>query len=294
MEKLGIHSFVWTGGTTQQELEGAMEKSHRLGYKLIEFPRLDPKKFDVSWLAKRLKDYELRVAVTMGLPLDGDISSEDSAVVKRGEQILSDAVAITRDLGGQKLGGIIFSAHTKYKSLPTQKGWDNSVGALSRVAVKAKEAGVTLNLEIVNRFETNLLNTTAQGLAFIKDTGADNIFLHLDTFHMNIEEADPVQAIKLAGKKLGYFHIGESNRGFLGSGVINFPAIFDALVASNYDDWITFESFSSEVVDEDLSIICAIWRNTWKDNVEVARHAKAYIEDCYAVAQRKALTAQTV
>ncbi|WP_413991030.1 sugar phosphate isomerase/epimerase family protein [Labrys okinawensis] len=294
MEKLGIHSFVWTGGTTQQELEGAMEKSHRLGYKLIEFPRLDPKKFDVSWLAKRLGDYELKVTVTMGLPLDGDISSEDTAVVKRGEQILSDAVAITRDLGGQKLGGIIFSAHTKYKSLPTQKGWDNSVGALSRIAPKAKEAGVTLNLEVVNRFETNLLNTTAQGLAFIKDTGADNIFLHLDTFHMNIEEADPVQAIKLAGNKLGYFHIGESNRGFLGSGVINFPAIFDGLVATGYDDWITFESFSSEVVDEDLSIICAIWRNTWKDNVEVARHAKAYIEDCYAVAKRKAETARTV
>ena len=77
MEKLGIHSFVWTGGTTQQELEGAMEKSHRLGYKLIEFPRLDPKKFDVSWLARRLADYELKVTVTMGLPLDGDISSED-------------------------------------------------------------------------------------------------------------------------------------------------------------------------------------------------------------------------
>jgi D-psicose/D-tagatose/L-ribulose 3-epimerase len=294
MEKLGIHSFVWTGGTTQQELEGAMEKSHRLGYKLIEFPRLDPKKFDVSWLARRLADYSLKVTVTMGLPLDGDISSEDAAVVKRGEQILSDAVAITRDLGGQKLGGIIFSAHTKYKSLPTQKGWDNSVGALTRLAPKAKEAGVTLNLEVVNRFETNLLNTTAQGLAFIKDTGADNIFLHLDTFHMNIEEADPVQAIKLAGDRLGYFHIGESNRGFLGSGVIDFPAIFDALVASGYDDWITFESFSSEVVDEDLSIICAIWRNTWKDNVEVARHAKAYIDDCYTVARRKAETARSV
>ncbi|MDT3379834.1 sugar phosphate isomerase/epimerase [Labrys portucalensis] len=293
MDKLGIHSFVWTGGTTQQDLEGAMEKSHRLGYKLIEFPRLDPRKFDVSWLAQRLKDYDLAVTVTMGLPLEGDISSEDAAVVRRGEEILSDAVAITRDLGGHKLGGIIFSAHTKYRSLPTRKGWDNSVATLSRLADKAKQAGVSLNLEIVNRFETNLLNTTAQGLAFIKDTGSDNIFLHLDTFHMNIEEADPVQAIRLAGDKLGYFHIGESNRGYLGSGVIDFPAIFDALVASGYEDWITFESFSSEVVDEDLSIICAIWRNTWTDNVELAKRAKAFIDDRYAEARRKAETART-
>jgi len=293
MKKLGIHSFVWTGGTTQQDLEGAMEKTHRLGYGLIEFPRLDPNKFDVAWLAGRLRDYGLKVVVTMGLAPDADISSEDPAIVARGEQVLSDTVAITRDLGGSKLGGIIFSAHTKYRNLPTRKGWDNSVAVLSRVADKGKAAGVSLNLELVNRFESNLLNTTAQGLAFIDDTGSDNIFLHLDTFHMNIEEADPVQAIRLAGDKLGYFHIGESNRGFLGSGVINFPAIFDALVEIDYDDWMTFESFSSEVVDEDLSVTCAIWRNTWTDNVEVARLAKAYIEDRYAESVRKAATART-
>lgn len=293
MDKLGIHAFVWTGGTTQQDLEGAMEKSHRLGYRLIEFPRLDPRKFDVAWLARRLEDYELAVTVTMGLPLEGDISSEDEAVVRRGAEILSDTIAITRDLGGHKLGGIIFSAHTKYRSLPTRKGWDNSVATLSRLADTAKQAGVSLNLEIVNRFETNLLNTAAQGLAFIKDTGSDNIFLHLDTFHMNIEEADPVQAIKLASDKLGYFHIGESNRGYLGSGVIDFPAIFDALVANSYDDWVTFESFSSEVVDEDLSITCAIWRNVWSDNVDLARRAKAYIDDRHAEALRKAEAART-
>ena len=290
MDKLGIHSFVWTGGTTQQDLEGAMEKSHRLGYKLIEFPRLDPRKFDVSWLARRLKDYDLAVTVTMGLPLEGDISSEDTAVVRRGEEILADAVAITRDLGGHKLGGIIFSAHTKYRSLPTRKGWDNSVATLSRLADKAKQAGVSLNLEIVNRFETNLLNTTAQGLAFIQDTGSDNIFLHLDTFHMNIEEADPVQAIRLAGDKLGYFHIGESNRGYLGDGVIDFELIFDALLDIGYERDIVFESFSTTVVDEGLSLACAIWRDTWEDNDLLAAHAKRYIELKYDEAKRRRAT----
>lgn len=291
--KLGIHSFVWTGGSTAAELEGAMEKTRRLGYTLIEFPRLDPTKFDVAWLAKRLAENKLKVVVTMGLPLDGDISSEDAAAVKKGEQILEDAVAVTRDLGGAKLGGIIFSAHTKYNRLPTRKGWDNSVGVMTRLAEKAKAAGVTLNLEVVNRFETNLLNTAAQGLAYIRDTGMDNVFLHLDTFHMNIEEADPAQAILISGDRLGYFHVGESNRGFLGSGTIDFRAIFDALAAVGYDDYITFESFSSEVVDEDLSVTCAIWRNTWTDNVELARLAKAYIEERHGEATRRAATART-
>jgi D-psicose/D-tagatose/L-ribulose 3-epimerase len=293
MEKLGIHAFVWTGSSAAKDLEGAMKKSHEAGFRLIEFPRLDPTKFDVPWLARRLKDFELGVAVTMGLPLNADISSEDDATVRRGEAVLEEAVAVTRDLGGSKLGGIIFSAHAKYTTAPTKKGWDNSVAVLTRVAEKARAAGVTLNLEIVNRFESNLLNTAAQGLAFIRDSGMDNIYLHLDTFHMNIEEADPTLAIRMAGDRLGYFHVGESNRGFLGSGTINFPAIFDALVENGYDDFITFESFSSEVVDKDLSITCAIWRNTWTDNVALAGHARHYIEERLAEAHRKAITAHT-
>ncbi len=234
MDRLGIHAFVWTGGSEPRQLEDAMEKSHALGYRLIEFPRLDPKKFDLSWLAGRLRAFDLAVVVTMGLPASCDITSLDTATVQRGEAMLRDAVGVTRDLGGTKLGGIIFSMHGKYPAPPTRRGWDSSVGVLARVAEQARAAGVTLNLEVVNRFESNLLNTTAQGLAFIRDTGMDNIFLHLDTFHMNIEEADPAQAIRAAGDRLGYFHIGESNRGFLGSGTVDFPAIFDALVAAEY------------------------------------------------------------
>jgi D-psicose/D-tagatose/L-ribulose 3-epimerase len=292
MEKLGIHAFVWTGSSAPQDLEAAAQKAHDVGFRLIEFPRLDPAKFDVPWLARRLPQIGIGVAVTMGLPLHADISSEDAATVKRGEAILEQAVAVTRDLGGKKLGGILFSAHTKYTTPPTRKGWDNSVTTLARVAEKAKAAGVSLNLEIVNRFETNLLNTAAQGLAYIRDSGSDNIFLHLDTFHMNIEEADPPLAIRMAGKHLGYFHVGESNRGFLGSGTVDFPPIFDALVENGYDDFITFESFSSEVVDKDLSITCAIWRNTWTDNVALARHARQYIEERLEEARRKAITAR--
>jgi len=288
LKPLGIHSFVWTGGSSQSELEKAMEQSAALGYGLIEFPRLDPAKFDVAWLAKRLQDYQLKVVVTLGLPLNSDISSEDADTVKRGEQFLDDAVRVTRDLGGSKLGGIVFSAHTKYQTMPTRQGLQNSVDTLTRVAERAKTAGVSINLEIVNRFESNLLNTAAQGLDYITASGSDNIFLHLDTFHMAIEECDPAAAIRLAGDKLGYFHIGENYRGHLGTGTVNFPAIFDALVAIGYDDHMTFESFSHAVVDRDLSITCGIWRDTWTDNVELARLAKAFIETQHAQARRRA------
>ena len=278
INRLGIHSFVWTGGATQEGLEEAMENSAACGFRLIELAYLRPEKFDLDRLAKRAQSLDLDIAVTMGLPVSADVSSEDQAVVKAGEELLASAVAAVRDIGGSKLGGILYSAHTKYGTMPSDRGRRNSVAAIAKTAEVAKAAGVDLVLEVVNRFETNLLNTTAQGLEFIAATGSDHVRLHLDTFHMNIEEANPAAAIRLAGDKLGYFHIGESNRGYLGDGVIDFAGIFDALLDIGYARDVTFESFSNAVVDESLSLACAIWRDTWTESMPLARHAKAFID----------------
>lgn len=278
MRRLGIHSFVWTDGGTQAGLEDAMQKSADCGYKLIELAYLRPEKFDLGRLSRKAQSLDVEIAVTMGLPFTADVSSDDAAVVKAGEELLANAVAAVRDIGGTKLGGILYSAHGKYGSMPTDRGRKNSIAAIARTAELAEKAGVQLVLELVNRFESNLLNTTAQGLAFIEATGSDHVKLHLDTFHMNIEEANPAAAIRLAGDRIGYFHIGESNRGYLGDGVIDFERIFDALLDIGYDRDITFESFSTAVVDQGLSLACGIWRDTWTDNVPLAKHARAYIE----------------
>ena len=290
MDKLGIHSFVWTDGATEDGIERAMEKSAACGYQLIELAYLRPEKFNLDRLARKAKSLDLGIAVTMGLPLDADVSNENPAIVKAGEEMLANAVKTVRDIGGNKLGGILYSAHTKYSKVPSDRGRKNSIAAIARTADIAKQAGVDLVLEIVNRFESNLLNTTAQGLDFIKATDSDHVRLHLDTFHMNIEEANPAAAIRLAGDKIGYFHIGESNRGYLGDGVINFDLIFDALLDIGYGRDITFESFSTAIVDEALSLVCAIWRDTWTENVPLAEHAKAFIVGRMEEAARRRAT----
>ncbi|MDM9648286.1 sugar phosphate isomerase/epimerase family protein [Rhizobium sp. S163] len=288
MSKIGVHSFVWSAGSSKDEIERTLARSHELGFKLVEFSYLDPEQVDVKWLASRLRELGLDIAVSMGLPANGDISSDDPSIVVNGEAILDRAVALVRDLGGTKLAGILSSAHGKQEHSLSRKGWDRSVGTLSKVADRAKAAGVTLNLEIVNRFESNMLNTAAQGLAYIRDTGASNVFLHLDTFHMSIEEADVGLAIRNAADKIGYVHIGESHRGYLGTGNIDFASIFDALVAIGWNDYVTFESFSTTIVDKDLSLKTAIWRNLWDDNVALAKHALTFIELGLETARLKA------
>ncbi|MCB1357570.1 MAG: sugar phosphate isomerase/epimerase [Maritimibacter sp.] len=290
MRRLGIHSFVWTGGQTQDGLEMALEKSAEHGYRTIEFAYLKPELFDLDRLARKAQSLDVEIGVTMGLPLSRDISSEDPDTVAAGRAMLQDAVAAVRDIGGNKLGGILYSAHTKYNRAPTAAGWKNSAQVMGEIGELGRQNGIDIVLEVVNRFETNLLNTTAQGLKYLDDCGSDHVRLHLDTFHMNIEEANPAAAIRLAGDRIGYFHIGESNRGFLGDGVIDWDRIFDALVEIGYSRDIVFESFSTAIVDEGLSLACGIWRDTWTDNDPLAAHAKTFIEMKWGEAQRRHAT----
>lgn len=288
MSRIGIHSFVWSASSAQSDLERTLANTREAGFDLIEFSYLDPANVDIDGLAKRIGDLGLGVAISIGLPADGDISSADKTIAARGVEILRRTIALTRDLGGQKVAGILSTSHGLQSEAPTRDQWKRSAGTLAEVAETAKSAGVSLNLEIVNRFESNLLNTAAQGMAFIADSGSDNIFLHLDSFHMNIEEADVGLAIRNAASKIGYIHIGESHRGFLGTGNIDFASIFDALTAIGYSDDLSFESFSSEIVDENLSRKTAIWRNLWTDNMELAKHARRFIALGLETARRKA------
>ncbi|MEM1129219.1 MAG: sugar phosphate isomerase/epimerase family protein [Pseudomonadota bacterium] len=287
MPRVGIHSFVWTSGQRQESLEMALEKSAAHGYELIEFAYLKPDQFDLDRLARKAQEFGLEIVVTMGLPAHADVSSKDRETVANGLALLSDAVRAVRDIGGIRLGGILYSMHGKYYTMPSQDGWKNSVDAISTTADVAHTCGVEIVLEVVNRFETNLLNTVAQGLKFIEDTGRDDVFLHLDTFHMNIEEASPPDAIRLAADRCRYFHFNENYRGYLGTGTIDFPSIFRALVDIGYGDRdMVFESFSSTIVDESLSRVCGIWRDTWNDNEPLAAHARQFIDLQWNAAER--------
>jgi D-psicose/D-tagatose/L-ribulose 3-epimerase len=131
----------------------------------------------------------------------------------------------------------------------------------------------------VNRYESNLFNTVAGALAFLDELGDPRIKLHVDTYHMNIEESDLFSPVLAAGDRLGYVHIGESHRGYLGSGTVDFDAFFHSLDLIGYDGPITFESFSTAVVDETLSRSLALWRNLWDDSDDLGAHACTFIRN---------------
>ena len=283
---LGVHALVWVGGWSKDQCREAIKNSAEAGYGLIEIPALDPKSIDVEHTKATLKEFGLKGACSLGLSFDADINNDDSEIAKRGEARLMDALNVVEHLGGDYLGGVIFSALGKYKFPPTKKARDNAVAALKRLAIAAQAKGITLGLEPVNRYESNLLNTGSQALEMIKDIGEPNVVVHLDIYHMNIEEQDLVSPVLEAGNKLGYVHIGASHRGPLGTGNIDFDSFFGALAKIGYKGTITFESFSSTVVAPDLSSTLGIWRNLWTDNKSMAKSAREYIENKIVAAHK--------
>jgi len=285
MNKLGVHALVWVGGWSHEECAKAIEQTAGLGYDLIEIPALDPKSIDVDFTRRTLEKNKLGVTMSLGLDAASDISSGDPDKVKRGEALLLDALRVARDIGATHVCGILYSAFQKYFVPPTEKGIQGSIDAIRRFCAEAAKSNITIGMEVVNRYESNVLNTAAQAVDFCKRVGAPNIKVHLDTYHMHIEEADIEAAIIETGPMLGYFHIGESNRGYLGAGSLDFDRVFRGLAKAEYRGPITFESFSSAVVNQPLSGILAIWRNLWTDGRDLAGHAKDFIEAGLKAAQ---------
>jgi D-psicose/D-tagatose/L-ribulose 3-epimerase len=276
MNKLGVHAFVWEKGWSREEAARAIARTAEVGFDLIEVSTLEPRSVDVDFTRRELEKAGLGATYSLGLDADSDISANDREKERRGQAKLEDAIAMARDIGATHVAGILYSAFQKYAVPTTAEGVERSAEVLRRVAELAQKSGIVLGLEVVNRYETNILNTAAQGVAMCRRVGAPNVKVHLDVYHMNIEESDIQQAIIETGDDLGYFHTGDSHRGYMGSGSIDLAGVFRALVKADYRGPITFESFSSRIVGQPMEGILGIWRNLWEDSHDLASHALLY------------------
>jgi D-psicose/D-tagatose/L-ribulose 3-epimerase len=245
MNAFGLHALVLISEWDEAGAEKAIRSAAAIGYDIIEVPLFDPGSTDLERTRDLLRQHGLTPSVSLGLTAETDISSPDVAVSRAGIAQLHKVVEATAFIGGTIVAGVIGSAWQKYLTPPTDAGYRNAVSGLREVAQEARAKGVVLAIEVVNRFESNLLNTAAQGLRFVEAIGEDNVGVHLDTFHMHIEEADAAAAIRACGSALRYFHVNENHRGYLDTGSIDFAPIFRALVSARYAGAISFEAFSS-------------------------------------------------
>lgn len=277
----GGHALVWSGDWTPEGARKAISGAARAGYDYIEIALLDPWKVDVALTRDLLQEHNLRAHASLGLSAATDVTSTDPAIIAKGDALLRKATDVLHGIGGTELCGVIYCALGKYPGPASKQNYANSVSAMQRLADYAGEKGINIDLEVVNRYETNIMNTGIEGLAFLDQVDRPNVYLHLDTYHMNIEEDGMAKSVLAAKDRLGYVHIGESHRGYLGTGNVDFDSFFDALKQIDYQGPITFESFSSEVVDPNLSNTLCVWRNLWHDSDDLAKKALGFIKERY-------------
>ena len=170
----------------------------------------------------------------------------------------------------------VLSALGKYDAPRDPRGYDNAVRALRRVARRAADANVILGLEVVNRYETNVLNTAAQASTFVDEIGEPNVKVHLDSYHANIEEESLRRAVLTCGTGSGTCTSGSRT-----GGARHGHGGFRAALLGIGGDWVRgthhVRNFSSRVASPDLSNTLCVWRDLWDDGETLARDARAYV-----------------
>lgn len=257
--KLGVHAYAWTSEWNDSQL-GLISRAASLGMDLIEIPLMRLDLCDPLRIREECERVGIAVCASTVLNERTDLTSGSIEVRKNGEAYLKDCVRATAEMGGNCFSGVIYSAiGKKSDSRPTRADWENSAAGLREVCRYARDFGVTVGIEPVNRYETYLINTCAQAMELAGMVDEPNIGIHLDTYHMNIEEKDFYAATKLAGKRLCHYHLCENDRGVPGTGLVDWEGIFRALGEMNYRGNAALESFV-EVSDNMREATC-VWRD---------------------------------
>ncbi len=255
MKGLGVHTSLWAMEWTREGAETAVAEAQRYGVDFIEIALLDPPAVDAQHTRALLERTGMPAVCSLGLP-PGSYASQDP---EKAIAFLSLAVDKTIEIGGLALSGVTYGGIGERTGVPpTQGEVDNVARALEGAAAYAKSKGLDLGIEPVNRYENHIINTGQQAAEMIEKVGADNIFIHLDTYHTNIEEHGVANGILAAREHLRYIHMSESHRGVPGSGTCDWNEICGTLAAIGFDGGLALESFIN--LPPQIAAALSVWR----------------------------------
>lgn len=271
--KVACHLNILLPGVGTEQLPGTLETIAGLGYSHIALPPLDVSNADIDRLAGLFAESGLAPITLAGQHPGADVSSPDPAVRAEGLKELKAAVDLTSDLGGAQMNGVPYGPFGHAPQPVDDQTRHRSARAVGEVADYAQSKGVAMNFEVLNRYETCMVNTAEQALEFVELSGSENLRIHLDTFHMSIEEPEIEQAIRLALPKLGYLELGQAGRGSLLHGHLDCGSIISAAAEAGYEGVWGIEAFTRSVLEPEAANMLAIWRETYSDGTALAREA---------------------
>jgi len=281
---VACHLNVLVPDVAEPGLSRAFGALADLGYSHVVLPPFDPESAPLAEWAALLRDHGLASITMAGQAPGADVSSADPGEQEHGAAALRRMVDATVALGSDQMNGVSYGLFGRAETVSTREAFERSAGHLGAVADYAHERGVTMTFEVLNRYETAMLNTAEQALDFIAASGSEHLRVHLDTFHMAVEEADMLAAVRSAVPVLGYLELGQSGRGFLGAGSVDTGAVVREAVRAGYRGRIGVEAFSRSVLPSPVDDFLAIWREPYTDGQALAAEAIDIIRRAEAAA----------
>jgi D-psicose/D-tagatose/L-ribulose 3-epimerase len=262
------------------------------GMDFVELLVPEPGELDLDAARGALAASGLSVVLAARVNLQRDLASEEEAAHRAGIAYLKACVEVARSLGAPIVGGPLYGAPLVFAGrAPAPVDEDRRARRVARVvaglraaAAFAADNGVVLGLEPLNRFETDVANTTRHGLALVEEVGSPALGVMLDTFHMNMEDPDIPAAIRAAGSRLVHFQANENNRGFVGTGHLDWTAIARALADAGYRGPVTLEPFRRD--DERPGVPLAQWRAPARDEDPELHTSAAFLRAALETAWR--------
>lgn len=278
--RFGVNTFIWRSPfDTSRDLD-LVDLAADLGADVFEVAVEEPSLVDPEALARALRARSLGAVVCGAYGPGRDVGDPDPNVRDATLAYIAQLVGLAAHLGAATVAGPAYGSVGLARALPEAERraeYQRVVGSLREAAEDAAAHGVRLALEPLNRFETDRVNTVEQGLRLCDDIGNDAIGLHLDTFHMHLEERDSASAIRqaMAAGRLYHFHACENDRGVPGRGQVAWRSVTAALLESGYDGDVVIESFTPAVTS--IAAAVCLWRPVAPDQDTIAREGLAFL-----------------
>ena len=281
--KIGFCKLLWATNVTKKHTD-ILRDLKKTGYDGVEIPVFGGRPKNYATLGRLLDDIGLeRTTISVIPDLARNPSSPDKEARKAAADYLNWLTDCSVALGAKQLSGPLMQPLGYFTGkAPTEKEWKHAAGVHRKAGDYAAENGLTIVLEAVNRFEIYFANTMDDLCRYTRMVDHPNIKPMYDTFHANIEEADPVAAYTRNAKDLVYVHISENDRGVPGRGHVPWKETFAALKKAKYDGWLTIEAFGRGLPE--LAAATRVWRDFAESPEAVYRDGYKFIRKSWDAA----------
>jgi D-psicose/D-tagatose/L-ribulose 3-epimerase len=276
---IGVNTWTWVSPFKTGDARTLFPKIRAMGFEIVEVALEDPSIVDAAEVRSVLQDNGLQITVCGAFGPSRDLASDDPALVQSGLDYIKAALEFAEGVGSKLLAGPMYSAVGKARQVPPdvrRQEFDRAVQGIKKAAVMAADKDITLGIEPLNRFETDLINTAAQARCMVDAIGHPSVGIHLDTFHMNIEEDSVYEAVIIAGNELCHVHASESNRGTPGNGLAAWKELAEGIKEIGYTGPIVIETFTPDV--KEIAKAAAIWRPLAVSQDSLASEGLAFLK----------------